>query len=68
MTVLQDGDSITPRRMWTKVCPYCRGENIVADALSQLKKEHDEPLSETEEGLVLSHAICAVEKPKNNWL
>jgi hypothetical protein len=34
--------------------------NIVADALSRLEKEDDEPLSETEEGLVLSHAMCAV--------
>jgi hypothetical protein len=34
----------------------------VADALSQQKIEHDEPLSEREEGLVLSHAMCAVEK------
>jgi hypothetical protein len=35
--------------------------NIVADALSQLEKYDDEPLSETEKGLVLSHAMCAVE-------
>jgi hypothetical protein len=38
------------------------GKNIVADALSRLEKGDDEPLSETEEGLVLSYAICAVEK------
>jgi hypothetical protein len=36
--------------------------NTVADALSRLEKEDDEPLSEIEEGLVLSHAMCAVEK------
>jgi hypothetical protein len=53
---------ITPRRIWTKVCPYCRGGNVVADALSRLEKEDDKPLSETKEGLILSHAMCAVEK------
>jgi hypothetical protein len=36
--------------------------NIVADALSILEKDQDENLSETEEGLVLSHAMCAVEQ------
>jgi hypothetical protein len=36
--------------------------NIVADALSRLEKYEDEPLSETEEGLVLSHVRCAVEQ------
>jgi hypothetical protein len=36
--------------------------NIVADALSRLEKYQDEKLSETEEGLVLSHAMCAVEQ------
>jgi hypothetical protein len=36
--------------------------NIVADALSRLEKEDDKLLSETEEGLILSHAMCAVEK------
>jgi hypothetical protein len=36
--------------------------NIVADALSRLEKNEDEKLSETEEGLVLSHAMCAVEQ------
>jgi hypothetical protein len=36
--------------------------NIVADALSRLEKDEDEKLSETEEGLVLSHAMCAVEQ------
>jgi hypothetical protein len=35
------------------------GGNIVADALSQLEKDEDEPLSETEEGLVLPHVMCA---------
>jgi hypothetical protein len=33
-------------------------KNIVADALSRLEKDEDEKISETEEGLVLSHAIC----------
>jgi hypothetical protein len=36
--------------------------NIVADALSRLEKEDDKTLSETEEGLILSHTMCAVEK------
>jgi hypothetical protein len=36
--------------------------NIVADALSRLEKEVDTPLYETEEGVILSHAMCAVEK------
>jgi hypothetical protein len=36
--------------------------NIVADALSRLEKDEDEKLSETEEGLVLAHAMCAVEQ------
>jgi hypothetical protein len=36
--------------------------NIVADALSRLDKDEDEKLSGTEEGLVLSHAMCAVEQ------
>jgi hypothetical protein len=36
--------------------------NIVADALSRLEKDDDETLSETEEGLVLSHAMCSVEQ------
>jgi hypothetical protein len=35
--------------------------NIVADALSRLEKDEDEKLSEIEEWLVLSHAICSVE-------
>jgi hypothetical protein len=37
-------------------------DNIVADALSILEKDDDEKLSETEEGLLLSHAMCAVEQ------
>jgi hypothetical protein len=36
--------------------------NIVADALSRLEKDEDEKLSETREGLILSHAMCAVEQ------
>jgi hypothetical protein len=36
--------------------------NIVPDALSRLEKDEDENLSETEEGLVLSHAMCAVQE------
>jgi hypothetical protein len=32
------------------------------DALSRLEKDEDEKISETEEGLVLSHAMCAVEQ------
>jgi hypothetical protein len=42
---------------------HIAGKNkIVADALSRLEKEDDKPLSETEEGFILSHAMCAVEK------
>jgi hypothetical protein len=36
--------------------------NIFADALSRLERDEDEKLSETEEGLVLSHAMCEVEQ------
>jgi hypothetical protein len=36
--------------------------NIVADALSRLEKEDDEPLYETEEYLILPHAMCEVEQ------
>jgi hypothetical protein len=36
--------------------------NIVADAPSRLEKDDDELISETEEVLVLSHAMCAVEQ------
>jgi hypothetical protein len=30
--------------------------------LSRLEKDEDEPISETEAGLVLAHAMCAVER------
>jgi hypothetical protein len=36
--------------------------NIFADALSRLEKNEDKKLSETEEGLVISHAMFAVEQ------
>jgi hypothetical protein len=36
--------------------------NIVADTLSRTEKGEDEILSQTEEGLVLSHAMCAVQQ------
>jgi hypothetical protein len=36
--------------------------NIVADALSRLETNEDEKLSEREESLVLSHAMCVVEQ------
>jgi hypothetical protein len=42
--------------------------NIVADALSRLEKDEDEKRSETEEGLVLSHAMCAVEQDEARLL
>jgi hypothetical protein len=54
----------TCRRIWTKVCSDCRENNIVTDALSKLEKDENEKLSETEEGLVLSHAMCTVEQNK----
>jgi hypothetical protein len=38
------------------------GDNIVADGLSRLEKDENEKLSDKEEGLVLSHAMCAVEQ------
>jgi hypothetical protein len=42
---------------------HIAGENnIVADALSRLEKDEDENLSETEEGSVLSQAMCTVEQ------
>jgi hypothetical protein len=55
---------------------HIAGKNIDADALSRLEKDEDEKLSETEEGVVLSNTICAVEstrhyscqKPRKNWL
>jgi hypothetical protein len=37
----------TPRKIWTKVCPHCRKNNIVGDALWRLEKDEDEKLSET---------------------
>jgi hypothetical protein len=44
-------------------CVHIAGKNnIVADTLSRLEKDEDENLSETEECLVLSHAMCVVEK------
>jgi hypothetical protein len=44
-------------------CFHIAGKNnIVADALSRLERDEDEKISETEEGLVLSHAMCAVEQ------
>jgi hypothetical protein len=36
--------------------------NIVADALSRLEKDEDEKVSKTEEGLLLSRKMCAVEQ------
>jgi hypothetical protein len=57
----------TPGRIWTKICPHCRKE-IVAYALSRLEKDEDEILSETEEGLVLSHAMCAEEQDEARML
>jgi hypothetical protein len=36
--------------------------NIVADSLSRIEQDEDEKISETEEGLVLSHTMCAVEQ------
>jgi hypothetical protein len=52
----------TPNKIWTKVCLHYRENTIVADALSRLEKDDDEKRSEPEEGLVLSHVICAVEE------
>jgi hypothetical protein len=45
-----------------KYVHIARKNNIVADALSRLEIGEDEKLSETEEGLVLSNAMCAVEQ------
>jgi hypothetical protein len=42
--------------------------NIVADALSRLEKDEDEKISETKEGLVLPHAMCAVEQNEKRLL
>jgi hypothetical protein len=45
----------------TNEAHYIAGKNnIVADALSRLEKDEVERLSETEEGIVLSHDMCAV--------
>jgi hypothetical protein len=37
-------------------------KNIVPDTLSRLEKDEDEKLFQTEEGLVLSRAMCALEQ------
>jgi hypothetical protein len=42
--------------------------NIVADGLLRLEKDEDENLYETEESLVLSHAMCAVEQDEAKTL
>jgi hypothetical protein len=56
-------DRITRWRLLLEEYVHIAGNNnIVADALSRLEKDEDEKLSETEEGLVLSHAMCAVEQ------
>jgi hypothetical protein len=59
-------DRITRRRLHLeeygpKYVHIAGKNNIVADALSRLEKDEDEKLSETEEGLVLSRAMCAVQ-------
>jgi hypothetical protein len=76
MTVSQDGDYLLLEEYGPKYVHIAGKNNIVADALSRLEKDEDETLSETEEVLVLSHAMCAVEKmrqkscqkTKINWL
>jgi hypothetical protein len=60
-------DRITRRRLLVEdygpIYVHIAGKNnIVADALSRLEKDDDEKLSETEEGLLLSRAMFAVEK------
>jgi hypothetical protein len=61
MTVLQDGDYSW--KNMDQIISSLQGKHIiVADALSRLEKDEDEKLSETEEGLVLSHAMFAVEQ------
>jgi hypothetical protein len=60
-------DRITRRRLLLEEYGpkyfHIAGKNtIVADELSRLAKDEDEKLSETEEGLVLSYAMCAVEQ------
>jgi hypothetical protein len=62
-------DRITRRRLLIeeygpKYVHIAGKNNILADALSRLEKDEDEKLSETEEGLVLSHTMCAVEKTR----
>jgi hypothetical protein len=47
---------------------HIAGGGLVADALSRLEKEDDKPLSETEEGLILSHAMCAVVKDEEIFM
>jgi hypothetical protein len=49
---------LSPRGSWG-ICAPVLPEGLTA--LSRLEKDEDEKLSETEEGLVLSHAMCAVE-------
>jgi hypothetical protein len=61
MTVLQDGD-YSKKNMDQSMSILQGKNNILADALSRLEKEDHKPLSETEEGLILSHAMCAVQK------
>jgi hypothetical protein len=53
---------ITPRKYGPTYVHIAGKSNIGADALSRLEKYEDQPMSETEEGLVLAHAICAVEQ------
>jgi hypothetical protein len=54
---------ITPRIIWTHVCPYCREkQHDSCRCTIMTRKDEDEPLSETEEGLVLAHTMCAVEQ------
>jgi hypothetical protein len=52
------------REFNTKYVRIAGKNHIVADALSRLEKDEDEKLSETEECLVLSHDMCAVEQNK----
>jgi hypothetical protein len=53
---------INSRTIWTKVCPHCRKTQHSCRCTITTRKNEDEPLSETEEGLVLSHTMCAVEQ------
>jgi hypothetical protein len=53
---------LLPEEYGPKYVHIAGKNNIVADALSRLEKDEDEKLSETEEGLLLSHAMCAVEE------